>query len=78
MPHKLSEKALDAFKKVPNYAMKLGIEIGCNKQSAEKYVEINSILLTTRDASALIQQEAGLTDKEFWVKGQATPIRKTK
>lgn len=78
MPHKLSKKALDEFKKVPNYAMRLGIEIGCNKATAEKYVEVNSILLTARDAVFLIQKETGLTDKDLWEKGHATPIRKTK
>lgn len=78
MPHKLSKKAIDEFKKIDNHAMQLALAIGCNKASAEKYLEVNSIMLTTRDAVYLMQKETGLSDKEFWEKGQPTPIRKMK
>ena len=78
MPHKLSQKAIDEFKKIDNHAMQLALAIGSNKATAEKYLEINSIMLTTRDAVYLMQKETGLSDKEFWEKGNPTPIRKTK
>ena len=38
---RVSQKAIDKFKETPNYAMKLGLEIMCNKASAEKYLNEN-------------------------------------
>ena len=75
---KVSQKAIDKFKTIPNYAMKLGLEIMCNESSAKKYLDESSILLTTRAAVFLMQKETGLSDKEFWEKSSPSPIRKTK
>lgn len=78
MANKVSKQAIEKFKTIEGHAMKLGLAIMCNKVSAEKYLESNSILLTTRAAVYLMQKETGLSDKEFWEKGNPTPIRKSK
>lgn len=75
---RVSQTAIDKFKEVPNYAMKLALEIMSNEATAKKHLEQNSILLTTRAAVFLMQKETGLSDKEFWDRNPPTPIRKSK
>lgn len=75
---RVSQTAIDKFKEVPNYAMKLALAIMSNEATAKKHLQQNSILLTTRAAVFLMQKETGLTDKQFWDSNPPTPIRKSK